>query len=1751
MQTTVRLQAQRRKKDFRTPLRLPTNPTCARTSWQLVPFSQAITLLAIVGALLSIPSCAESLVLNKNEELRGKVGEWIQNKQQTRIKYGPIGLWDTSRVTTMKSLFRDADGFDEDLSAWNVSAVHDLSFMFFGASAFTSDLSLWSVSQATDLSWMFNGAKSFQGNLGSWDISNALTIKAMFGQAFAFSSDLNAWNVSGTDVGLMFHGAQEFTSDLNAWDISGTADLSHMFEYASKFNSDLSAWDFSGVRSTNYMFSGAWAFASDVNTWQMSGVTDMAHMFASAWEFTSALSAWDITGAHSMSGMFSGATKFSSDLDVWDVQLASTETVAMFFLTPLELLRDGADLPCWFTGSTCPFPIVFNGTRTHLDRSEGVTTVNPTEMSATNMYRVGTTYRIAPLKIRAKSGHTYNLIDAPNGFYINPNTGVVLATFNPGDITSEQLDGDPLNVTLQVIADTGNRRSSVEKYTMHIKDRKEFQLVLGNRSIDIRYRDQYLDEHTRGATIVLVNIPFRVAARPVLLNQTVVSEGELGDITFTFKVYDTNTRGVIPKELDRMSIKPDGELLGEFNTNETGMFTVNITATDGGGETFQLESILLDVRRLDVDNPSLGPNSKGCANMGVPVDESGNQFDGIFTSCNCDGLARYVGENCEDQCTIDEMKDSATGKCVDLPCGFTGTCSLDFTYSGGAGARRHLSQNIGVTTVDPTHMSAAKRYRVGTTYRIAPLEIKVESSYTYSLVDAPDRFYINPNTGVVLATFGVDDITTNVSKGGTGSQAPLNVTLQVIADTGDRRAEIETYTMHIEDSYHFDLVLDNQLTDAKYQHEYLHIGQGGEPSLVLVDKPFRVAAWAVDQNKTILSGGTFDDITYTFRVLDAKTWGTIAKEPDKVSIKSNGEILGEFSADEIGEFALIITVTDGNGGTFVLEPILLDVRQLDIKVPNFGPNNKGCENLGVPVDKSGDEFDGIFTSCDCTGIALYVGQNCDELCEIDARKDTSGHCVSISTVIQSDSATDSATSTILAVVVGALVLLMLLIAGAVRYHNFRRSMRPIDFDKLNQKLLKNGTVADAQLFSDRKPRELKRSDVVLLEQVGSGAFGAVWKAMLNESRATGRPEYQVAAKTILDNGRTDTISAATEELTTEAAVMAQLEGHRNLVSIIGVVTAGTPMILVLAYCDHGSMLNHLANRAAEGNAVPAVHKIDFGIQTARGMEHLSQRRFIHRDLASRNVLLTSGQSVSNLVCKIADFGLSRAGDRSDDNTCEDQDSREDYYKSQCCNFPVRWTAPEAMEQLKFTHASDVWSFGIVIIEIIQDGAKPFSEMKSNLGVIRHTISGGVHPKPLECEADSVMADLYNVACECFDFSPAVRPSFTELASGLEERMRLTFGRDEGDDPEDVARFASVASTYQYSEVVEDLLLQESRSPSQVASDAPPTPTESASLPRSPETPSSRLARPVSATDLEEAIVAVLLPKPAQASGEASRSSPPRQLRNRVRSEIPYSSESSGWLFQSPLMLQPNATSKLQPQGPSTKNNPNGEDAIRNRLSVASTIETTVGATPDSELSESSYKFGDTAIDALARLGAAPSMVCGTLDSEPSESPYKFGDTTIGALARLGAAPSRVCGSFDEVVPAVAMVLLRGSSTGYSMGATRALEATESPYDFGNTVHGPAGYKIMDRFNSFEETSFVSVCTEAAAPPSNNLAVTRRTDLSVNLRSISTASKSGQHTTSDAIKKNLSKYEAKRTWRKRHGTVKLQLQDRHADDVTLI
>eukprot|EP00039_Didymoeca_costata_P012121 m.173389 g.173389 ORF g.173389 m.173389 type:complete len:1180 (+) comp15387_c0_seq2:3773-7312(+) len=443
--------------------------------------------------------------------------------------------------------------------------------------------------------------------------------------------------------------------------------------------------------------------------------------------------------------------------------------------------------------------------------------------------------------------------------------------------------------------------------------------------------------------------------------------------------------------------------------------------------------------------------------------------------------------------------------------------------------------------------------------------------------------------------------------------------------------------------------------------------------------------------------------------------------------KSRTECPGDFLVD--GELGLILIratqnvrnvtamfgATDGAGATVDLKTWEFSVVPNDTATEENGPNGRGCGN-GITVD--GDPFDSAFT-CECPD--GYEQPNCDPVDEGNPW-----------------------------LIAGSVVAFLLFVICAVvvglRYYGYSLRYRPVDFGEKYKDLVESGEFDKEQLDAARLPREVRRRVVQQIEVIGKGAFGEVWKAMIDESQTGGPPGYLIAVKTVLENKATQ---EATEELLQEASIMAQVSPHPNLVQLVGVVTRGLPRMLLMSYCEHGSLVSFLKSRSEAGEFLDKPEQMALAMQIAAGMNHLHQHHFIHRDLAARNVLLASG-----MICKVADFGLSR-GAQSDNEGNE-------YYRSSKGVFPVRWTAPEAMETLKFSMASDTWSYGITVIEVFQHGIIPYFG-KSNAEVMNHTMAGKCHERPRHCPQE-----IFAILCKCWAKEPDKRPTFEEIIQMLKK-----------------------------------------------------------------------------------------------------------------------------------------------------------------------------------------------------------------------------------------------------------------------------------------------------------------------------------------------------------------------------------------------
>lgn len=206
--------------------------------------------------------------------------------------------------------------------------------------------------------------------------------------------------------------------------------------------------------------------------------------------------------------------------------------------------------------------------------------------------------------------------------------------------------------------------------------------------------------------------------------------------------------------------------------------------------------------------------------------------------------------------------------------------------------------------------------------------------------------------------------------------------------------------------------------------------------------------------------------------------------------------------------------------------------------------------------------------------------------------------------------------------------------------------------------------------------------------------------------------------------------------------------HPKLVQLYAVCSTKEPIYIITEFMKNGSLLDYMRdNVGAFGMDI----LIDMGAQVASGMAYLEVQNFIHRDLAARNVLVGD-----NYNCKVADFGLARI-----------IDPQNDYTASEGTKFPVKWTAPEAANYSKFSINSDVWSFGILLTEIVTFGRVPYPGM-NNAEVMKQVTNGYRMPKPQAKPGPPCPDKLYEIMLLCWAAVPEDRPSFESLQYMLED-----------------------------------------------------------------------------------------------------------------------------------------------------------------------------------------------------------------------------------------------------------------------------------------------------------------------------------------------------------------------------------------------
>ncbi|XP_059485924.1 focal adhesion kinase 1 isoform X2 [Neocloeon triangulifer] len=264
--------------------------------------------------------------------------------------------------------------------------------------------------------------------------------------------------------------------------------------------------------------------------------------------------------------------------------------------------------------------------------------------------------------------------------------------------------------------------------------------------------------------------------------------------------------------------------------------------------------------------------------------------------------------------------------------------------------------------------------------------------------------------------------------------------------------------------------------------------------------------------------------------------------------------------------------------------------------------------------------------------------------------------------------------------------------------------------------------------------ELQRNMIDLGEIIGEGQFGDVHKGVYRGR--DGKAQVAVAVKTC----KVDADLATAEKFLEEAYIMQQFD-HPHIIKLIGVCSE-SPIWIVMELAKLGEMRAYLLSNKSR---LDLATLLLYSYQLSTALSYLESKKFVHRDIAARNVLVSSHHCV-----KLADFGLSR--------WVEDQS----YYKASKGKLPIKWMAPESINFRRFTTASDVWMFGVCMWEILMLGIKPFQGVKNN-DVIGKIENGERLALPADCPPR-----LYSLMSQCWSYEPSKRPTFKEIREVLNE-----------------------------------------------------------------------------------------------------------------------------------------------------------------------------------------------------------------------------------------------------------------------------------------------------------------------------------------------------------------------------------------------
>ncbi|XP_041862493.1 tyrosine-protein kinase receptor Tie-1 isoform X2 [Melanotaenia boesemani] len=274
---------------------------------------------------------------------------------------------------------------------------------------------------------------------------------------------------------------------------------------------------------------------------------------------------------------------------------------------------------------------------------------------------------------------------------------------------------------------------------------------------------------------------------------------------------------------------------------------------------------------------------------------------------------------------------------------------------------------------------------------------------------------------------------------------------------------------------------------------------------------------------------------------------------------------------------------------------------------------------------------------------------------------------------------------------------------------------------------------------------LEWEDIKFEDVIGEGNFGQVIKAMIKKDGSKMSAAIKMLKEFASENDHRDFAG--------ELEVLCKLGHHPNIINLIGACENRGYLYIAIEYAPFGNLLDFLrksrvletdpafAKEHGTASTLTSQQLLQFAVDVATGMHYLSDKQFIHRDLAARNVLVGD-----NLVAKIADFGLSRG--------------EEVYVKKTMGRLPVRWMAIESLNYSVYTTKSDVWSFGVLLWEIVSLGGTPYCGMTC-AELYEKLPQGYRMEKPKNCDDE-----VYELMKQCWRDRPYERPPFSQISVQL-------------------------------------------------------------------------------------------------------------------------------------------------------------------------------------------------------------------------------------------------------------------------------------------------------------------------------------------------------------------------------------------------